>query len=88
LPFDATRSGALKGMAARVDGRCTTHSLRDYAVGVSYPAASMSNGEDAAAFDNPSGRWGAMGTMARKAFRDKAAARRSASPIPSPRVRG
>jgi pimeloyl-ACP methyl ester carboxylesterase len=62
LPFDASRSGALKGMAARVDGPLlTTHSLRDYAVGVSYPAASMSNGEDAAAFDNPSGRWGAMG---------------------------
>jgi len=62
LPFDASRSGALKGMAARVDGPLlTTHSLRDYAVGVSYPAASMSNGEDAAAFESPSGRWGAMG---------------------------
>jgi hypothetical protein len=42
LPFDANRSGALKGMAKRVDGPLlTTHSLRDYAVGTSYPAASM-----------------------------------------------
>jgi hypothetical protein len=62
LPHDRTRSGALKGMAARVDGPLlTTQSLRDYAVGVSYPAASMVNNEDAAAFDNPSARWGAMG---------------------------
>jgi hypothetical protein len=62
LPHDATRSGALKGMAARVDGPLlTTQSLRDYAVGVSYPAASMANNEDAAAFDSPSKRWGAMG---------------------------
>jgi hypothetical protein len=62
LPHDRTRSGALKGMAARVDGPLlTTQSLRDYAVGVSYPAASMANNEDAAAFDSPSKRWGAMG---------------------------
>ena len=62
LPFDANRSGALKGMAKRVDGPLlTTHSLRDYAVGTSYPAASMANGEDAAAFEDLSDRWGAMG---------------------------
>jgi len=62
LPFDANRSGALKGMANRVDGPLlTTHSLRDYAVGKSYPAASMANGEDAAAFEDLSDRWGAMG---------------------------
>jgi len=62
LPFDANRSGALKGMATRVDGPLlTTHSLRDYAVGTSYPAASMANGEDAAAFEDLSDRWGAMG---------------------------
>src|SRR4029453_13350068 len=62
LPHDRTRSGALKGMAARVDGPLlTTQSLRDYAVGVSYPAASIVNNEDAAAFDSPSARWGAMG---------------------------
>jgi hypothetical protein len=62
LPHDTTRSGVLKGMAARVDGPLlTTQSLRDYAVGVSYPAASIVNNEDAAAFDDPSKRWGAMG---------------------------
>jgi hypothetical protein len=49
-------------MAKRVDGPLlTTHSLRDYAVGKSYPAASMANGEDAAAFEDLSDRWGAMG---------------------------
>ena len=62
LPHDVTRSGALKGMAARVDGPLlTTQSLRDYAVGLSYPAASLANNEDAAAFNAPSKRWGAMG---------------------------
>src|SRR5262249_2309461 len=48
LPFDHTRSGALKGMAARVDGPLlTTHSLKDLAVGLAYPAASFLNQEDA-----------------------------------------
>jgi hypothetical protein len=62
LPADASRSGALKAMSKRVDGPLlTTHSLRDYAVGVTYPAASMVNGDDAAAFDAVSDRWGAMG---------------------------
>jgi hypothetical protein len=62
LPKDASRSGALKAMSKRVDGPLlTTHSLRDYAVGVTYPAASMVNGDDASAFDAVSDRWGAMG---------------------------
>jgi hypothetical protein len=62
LPQDGTRSGALKGMAARVDGPLlTTQSLRDYAVGVSYPAASIVNGDDASDFTETSNRWGAMG---------------------------
>lgn len=62
LPADASRSGALKAMSKRVDGPLlTTHSLRDYAVGVTYPAASMVNGDDASAFDAVSDRWGAMG---------------------------
>jgi hypothetical protein len=70
LPHDATRSGALKGMAARVDGPLlTTQSLRDYAVGVSYPAASLANNEDAAAFNTPSKRWGAMGHDGAQAVR-------------------
>jgi hypothetical protein len=62
LPGDASRSGALKSMSARVDGPLlTTHTLRDYAVGVTYPAASMVNGDDASSFDMVSDRWGAMG---------------------------
>jgi len=62
LPGDTTRSGALKSMSARVDGPLlTTHTLRDYAVGVTYPATSMVNGDDAASFDVVSERWGAMG---------------------------
>ncbi len=62
LPHDMSRSGALKGLAARVDGPLlTTHSLRDYAVGVTYPAASFVNGDDASAAEEQSRRWGAMG---------------------------
>ncbi|MGZ8203355.1 MAG: hypothetical protein ACXWUB_08900 [Burkholderiales bacterium] len=62
LPHDATRSGALKGMAARVDGPLlATHSLRDLAVGRSYPAASVVNGDDAAAVADQVSRWGAIG---------------------------
>jgi hypothetical protein len=62
LPHDATRSGALKGMAARVDGPLlTTHSLKDFAVGRSYPAASFVNGDDAAAAEDQISRWGAIG---------------------------
>lgn len=62
LPHDRARSGALKGMASRVDGPLvTTHSLKDSAVGLSYPAASIVNGDDAAAADDQFARWGAMG---------------------------
>jgi len=62
LPHDTTRAGALKGMADRVDGPLlTTHSLKDLAVGLSYPAASFLNRDDAAAVDDQGSRWGAMG---------------------------
>jgi hypothetical protein len=62
LPHDATRSGALKGMAARVDGPLlTTHSQKDYAVARSYPAASFVNGDDSAAAADQLSRWGGMG---------------------------
>jgi hypothetical protein len=62
LPHDATRSGALKGMEARVDGPLlSTHSRKDLAVGRSYPAASFVNGDDAAAAEDQISRWGAMG---------------------------
>lgn len=62
LPHDATRSGALKGMSARVDGPLlTTHSLKDLAVGRSYPAASFVNGDDSSAVSDQVARWGGMG---------------------------
>ena len=62
LPHDATRAGALKGMAARVDGPLlTTHSQKDLAVGRSYPAASFVNGDDSAAAADQVSRWGGMG---------------------------
>jgi hypothetical protein len=62
LPHDASRSGALKGMTDRVDGPLlTTHSLKDLAVGLSYPVASFLNQDDAAAAIDQSIRWGAMG---------------------------
>ena len=62
LPFDKTRSGGLKGMAAQVDGPLlATHSLRDLAVGIAYPAASFVNGDDAAAVQSVPDRWGAVG---------------------------
>lgn len=62
LPHDTSRSGALKGMAARVDGPLlATHSKKDLAVGRSYPAASFVNGDDAAAVSDQVSRWGGMG---------------------------
>lgn len=62
LPHDATRSGALKGMAARVDGPLlATHSKKDLAVARSYPVASFVNGDDAAAAADQAARWGGMG---------------------------
>ena len=62
LPHDATRSGALKGMAVRVDGPLlTTHSMKDLAVARSYPAASFVNGDDAASAEDQLARWGGMG---------------------------
>jgi len=62
LPQDPSRGGALKGMAARVDGPiCVTHSLKDTAVGTAYPLASLAARDDAAALGDPLYRWGAMG---------------------------
>lgn len=62
LPHDPGRSGALKGMADRVDGPLmTTHSLKDLAVARSYPAASFANGTDNASFDEQLARWAGMG---------------------------
>lgn len=63
LPHDRQRSGALKGMATRVDGPLVaTHSRRDLAVGRAYPIASFVNGDDAAAAQDQAERWGGMGS--------------------------
>ena len=62
LPHDRSRSGALAGMAARVDGPLVvSHSVFDTAVGRLYPLASIASGQDAAAMDDLLYRWGAIG---------------------------
>lgn len=63
LPHDHERSGALKGMASRVDGPLlATHSRRDLAVGRAYPIASFVNRDDASALQDQVDRWGGMGS--------------------------
>jgi hypothetical protein len=62
LPMDRSRGGALKGMAARVDGPLVaSFSVHDTAVGKLYPLASLSSGDDAAALEDQLFRWGGMG---------------------------
>src|SRR5206468_5672338 len=62
LPQDPKRSGALKGMATRVDGPIiVTHSKKDLAVGKYYPYASLAGRQDAADAADPLYQWGAMG---------------------------
>jgi hypothetical protein len=62
LPQDPSRSGALAGMNARVDGPlCVTHSLKDIAVGTAYPLASIAARDDSAALSDLLFRWGGMG---------------------------
>jgi hypothetical protein len=62
LPIDSSRSGALAGMADRVDGPLiATFSAHDRAVGWWYPAASMLKHEDSQGADDLAYRWGAMG---------------------------
>jgi hypothetical protein len=62
LPFDASRSGALAGMQARIAGPLTVcFSVHDGAVGTFYPLASLASGDDSAAAQNPLFRWGGMG---------------------------
>jgi hypothetical protein len=79
LPFDTSRSGALKGMAARVDGPLlATFTKRDYAVGITYPAASFVNGDDSSSFDAQASRWGGMGSDGAQAV--KAAAHLLSAP--------
>ena len=62
LPFDTSRKGDLAGMAVRVDGPLlTTHSLKDSAVGTSYPLASVLAGQDASDATDSMYRWEGMG---------------------------
>ncbi len=63
LPHDRSRSGAVAGMTARVDGPlAVSHSRFDSAVGTFYPLASVVSGEDAAGFAERMYRWGAIGS--------------------------
>lgn len=62
LPQDPSRSGALAGKQARVDGPLlVSHSVHDTAVGQLYPLASLASQDDSAAFGDALYRWGAMG---------------------------
>jgi hypothetical protein len=63
LPQDPARSGALKGMMARVGGPLLAcYSSYDTAVGIFYPAASMTANDDASGLtDDLTYRWGGMG---------------------------
>ncbi|KQY07029.1 serine-threonine protein kinase [Mycobacterium sp. Root135] len=65
LPFDSTsRSGALAGKLARVDGPVTVcFSSHDTALSVSYPLASRASGDDAAGVGDPLFRWRAIGSL-------------------------
>jgi hypothetical protein len=62
LPMDPARGGALKGMAARVDGPLVaSFSVHDTAVGRFYPLASMSSRDDSAGLEDRLFRWGGIG---------------------------
>jgi hypothetical protein len=62
LPMDRSRGGALKGMAARVDGPLVaSFSVHDMAVGKLYPLASLSSRDDAAGLEDRLFRWGGIG---------------------------
>jgi hypothetical protein len=62
LPFDMSRSGALAGVQARVDGPVVAcYSRYDSAVGTFYPLASLARGQDASDLFDPLFRWQAMG---------------------------
>jgi hypothetical protein len=62
LPVDRSRGGALKGMAARVDGPLlASFSVHDLAVGKLYPLASLSSRDDSAGLEDQLYRWGGIG---------------------------
>lgn len=62
LPFDPTRSGALRGQEAKVSGPIAAcYSKYDGAVGTFYPLASFLGRQDAAGLDDATYRWGGIG---------------------------
>jgi pimeloyl-ACP methyl ester carboxylesterase len=62
LPMDPSRGGALKGMAARVDGPLVaSFTIHDMAVGKLYPLAALSSRDDAAGLEDRLFRWGGIG---------------------------
>ena len=62
LPMDRSRGGALKGMAARVDGPLVaSFTVHDMAVGKLYPLAALSSRDDAAGLEDRLFRWGGIG---------------------------
>jgi hypothetical protein len=62
LPMDRSRGGALKGVAARVDGPLVaSFSVHDTAVGKLYPLASLSSRDDSAGLEDRLFRWGGIG---------------------------
>ena len=62
LPMDRSRGGALKGMAARVEGPLVaSFTVHDTAVGKLYPLASLSSRDDAAGLEDRLYRWGGIG---------------------------
>jgi len=72
LPQDSSRAGALKGMAARVDGPImVSHSQYDLAVAKRYPQASLISRDDAAAFEDIAFRFGGMGADGAQAVEAK-----------------
>ena len=62
LPFDTSRSGALRGQNAKVSGHIVAcYSKYDQAVGTFYPLASILGRQDAAGVGDATYRWGGIG---------------------------
>jgi hypothetical protein len=85
LPFDAARSGALRGMQARVAGPVIAcHSRFDGALSTFYPLVSLPAGQDATAFDTLRERWGAVGFDGHKPHPNRTAMNAAGTPYSFP----